>query len=78
MAGWLAAMAAAASVPELAGLSSAGLSGRAAGLDLFKGLAAAREFADDGFDRCRPDKWFGFLVPGSEKVVNGRDPVVDA
>ena len=61
------------SVSELAGLSFAGLSGRAAGLDLLKSLAATREFGHNRFDSCCPDKRFGFFVPGGEELVNGRD-----
>ena len=66
------------SVHELAGLSFACLGSRAAGLDLLKGLSAAREFGDDGFDGSRPHKRSGFLVPGDQKIVNGCNQVLQA
>ena len=55
-----------------------GLWSRAAGLDLLKSLAAAREFAHNGFDSGRPDKRSGVLVPDGEKLVNCGDQFVDA
>jgi hypothetical protein len=59
------------SVPGLADLWFAGLSVRAAGLDLFKSLAASGEFSHDGFDGGSSDKRIGVLAPGGEKVANG-------
>lgn len=52
--------------------------GSATGLNLFKGLAAAGKFGNDGIDRRSPDERLGVFVPRGEEVIDGGDEFVDA